>query len=45
MGPSYLRETAVHSANARLDEAIEARPLAAMAQGDEIFLAFDELLF
>jgi hypothetical protein len=35
----YLREMAMHSANKRLNETIESAPLAAMAQGHEVFIA------
>jgi hypothetical protein len=35
----------MHFANTRLDEAIETRPLPAMAQGDKVLFPLYELLF
>lgn len=44
-GEDPLCQRAMHFAHARFDEAIEARPLSAVAQRDEVFFALDELLF
>jgi hypothetical protein len=44
-GISYLSETAVCFPNARLDEAIEARPLPTMAQRYKVLFTLDECFF